>query len=108
VRVVPDATTASAIRFLRAFGLVIEASHVAQELGGHGLAFGVDRPDGPEAAQGRSSGGRLELAWSPAGDEQAQGSSWSVSTRFYDLGEPVSIEAPVNAPEWVPPPDATR
>src|ERR687897_1328333 len=45
---------------------------------------------------------RIEEPW------DVPGSSWSVSTRFYDLGEPVSIEAPANAPEWVPPPDATK
>ena len=45
---------------------------------------------------------RIEEPW------DVPGSSWSVSTRFYDLGEPVSVEAPANAPEWVPPPDATK
>jgi hypothetical protein len=45
---------------------------------------------------------RIEEPW------DVPGASWSVSTRFYDLGEPVSIEAPANAPEWVPPPDATK
>jgi hypothetical protein len=33
------------------------------------------------------------------------GASWSSSTRFFDLGEPVVIEAPVDAPVWEPPPD---
>jgi hypothetical protein len=32
--------------------------------------------------------------------------SWSSSTRFFDLGEPVVIEAPIDAPVWEPPPDA--
>jgi hypothetical protein len=45
---------------------------------------------------------RIEEPW------DLQGSSWSVSIQLSDLGEPVSIEAPANAPEWVPPPDATR
>jgi hypothetical protein len=45
---------------------------------------------------------RIEEPW------DLQGSSWSVAIQLSDLGEAVSIEAPANAPKWVPPPDATR
>jgi hypothetical protein len=34
-----------------------------------------------------------------------EGSTWSSSIQFSDLGEPITIEAPGDVPEWVPPPD---
>lgn len=42
---------------------------------------------------------RIEDPWDVEG-------SWTSSIRFTDLGEPVVIEAPADAREWVPPPDA--
>jgi hypothetical protein len=34
-----------------------------------------------------------------------QGIPWQASIRFFDLGDPITIEAPGDVPEWVPPPD---
>jgi hypothetical protein len=34
-----------------------------------------------------------------------EGSTWSSSIQFFDLGEPITIEGPGDVPEWVPPPE---
>lgn len=34
-----------------------------------------------------------------------EGHPWWSSIQFFDLGEPIAIEAPGDVPEWVPPPD---
>ncbi|MGH9214516.1 MAG: hypothetical protein ACRD2C_28185 [Acidimicrobiales bacterium] len=47
---------------------------------------------------------RIDLRIDDAFD--LQGSTWSSSIRFFDLGEPIVIEAPGVVPVWEPPPDA--
>lgn len=51
VSVLPDAATASAQRRRLSEQGAVEATHVGDELAGHGFAFHVDRASRPDGAQ---------------------------------------------------------